>query len=501
MSIWSSKTSTQGWRKWVKDQIDTIVAASGATQLDELSDVTTAAVTAKYALMADGAAYVGRALVEADISDLTHVAELGDLSDVGTANVTNRNVLVADGVDFEGRALVEADVSDLQAYILNISGSPLSELSDATITGIASGEILKWNGSAWINNTLVEAGIGDVQSTGDTMTGALVVDETVTAGALQTGTDGAFWRGNYPSVGTTYSAASTYIANNAYVDSADAVSDQYRTSNTHASYGHTIYQQAGGVHTWFGNNNSVTADAVVTKQTLMGLDASGNLTLSGTVDGRDVAADGTTLDNIPVGNLADGTDGELITWSAAGAPTTVAVGTTNHVLTSNGAGAAPTFQAAAGGSSQVVQIVNTQTGAVSTTTTTMPADDTIPQNTEGGQVLSLAITPDNTANILKFDIHVIVGSSVLNGRLGIGLFQDSTASAIASTMASSGRATNRFSCHSFSFWMVAGTTSSTTFKVRAGLSDAGTLTFNGFLAGRMHGGVGVTGMTITEYLP
>jgi hypothetical protein len=46
-------------------------------------------------------------------------------------------------------------------------------------------------------------------------------------------------------------------------------------------------------------------------------------------------------------DLADGTDGELITWDAAGAADTVAAGTSGQVLTSNGAGAAPTFQAAA----------------------------------------------------------------------------------------------------------------------------------------------------------
>jgi hypothetical protein len=54
---------------------------------------------------------------------------------------------------------------------------------------------------------------------------------------------------------------------------------------------------------------------------------------------------------IAVSDLATGTDGELITWDASGNPATVAVGTAGHVLTSNGAGAAPTFQAPAGGSS------------------------------------------------------------------------------------------------------------------------------------------------------
>lgn len=52
---------------------------------------------------------------------------------------------------------------------------------------------------------------------------------------------------------------------------------------------------------------------------------------------------------VPVSALRAGTDGELVTWDASGDPATVAVGTSTHVLTSNGAGAAPTFQAAGGG--------------------------------------------------------------------------------------------------------------------------------------------------------
>jgi hypothetical protein len=47
--------------------------------------------------------------------------------------------------------------------------------------------------------------------------------------------------------------------------------------------------------------------------------------------------------------MAHGTDGELITYDAAGAPANVAVGTSGHILTSGGVGVAPTFQAAAGG--------------------------------------------------------------------------------------------------------------------------------------------------------
>ena len=48
---------------------------------------------------------------------------------------------------------------------------------------------------------------------------------------------------------------------------------------------------------------------------------------------------------IAVAKLADGTDGELITWDSSGVIAKVPVGTATHILTSNGPGAAPTFQA------------------------------------------------------------------------------------------------------------------------------------------------------------
>lgn len=101
-----------------------------------------------------------------------------------------------------------------------------------------------------------------------------------------------------------------------------------------------------------------------------------NITVTGTVDGIDIATDVTAntakvtnathtgdvtgsgiltiaSEAVDVAMLANGTDGELITWDAAGAPDTVAVGTATHVLTSNGVGVAPTFQAAVGGSQTV----------------------------------------------------------------------------------------------------------------------------------------------------
>ena len=58
---------------------------------------------------------------------------------------------------------------------------------------------------------------------------------------------------------------------------------------------------------------------------------------------------------LAIAKLADGTDGELITWNASGVIAAVAVGSATQVLTSNGSGAAPTFQAAAAVPAQAVQ--------------------------------------------------------------------------------------------------------------------------------------------------
>ena len=53
--------------------------------------------------------------------------------------------------------------------------------------------------------------------------------------------------------------------------------------------------------------------------------------------------------SVTLAKMAGGTDGNLITYDTSGDPAYVATGTATHVLTSNGAGAAPTFQAPAAG--------------------------------------------------------------------------------------------------------------------------------------------------------
>jgi len=150
---------------------------------------------------------------------------------------------------------------------------------------------------------------------------------------------------------------------------------------------------------------------------------------------------------------------------------------------------------------KTVQMVNTQTGAVSTGTTIIPLDDTIPQNTEGDEYMTLTITPKNTANILLIDVVCNIATPS-NDQAVAALFQDTTANALA-VAANGADIAQRMSNIKLTHKMTAGTTSATTFKVRANGNDAGTYTFNGQVTAgvRGFGGVVASSITIREYKP
>lgn len=196
---------------------------------------------------------------------------------------------------------------------------------------------------------------------------------------------------------------------------------------------------------------------------------------------------------VTLAKMAGGTDGNLISYDTNGDPAFVSTGTATHVLTSNGAGAAPTFQAAGG---KIVQVVNFQTGAVATGTTVTPHDDTIPQNNEGDQFMSLAITPTNASNKLLISIEAGCSKSGGTPTITMALFQDSTVDALSAV--GQFAVATAFENLVLTHYMTAGTTSATTFSVRIGGNTAGTTTFNGTNAARKNGGVNASSITIKE---
>ena len=199
---------------------------------------------------------------------------------------------------------------------------------------------------------------------------------------------------------------------------------------------------------------------------------------------------------VRLAKMAGGTDGTIITFDASGNPTAVGPGSDGQVLTSTGAGSPPAFEAVAAGG-KLVQVVHAHEGAVATGTTIAPTDDTILQNSEGTEWtnLALAITPTSSSN--KLIIEVVIYLTTAGTKWHVtGLFQDTTANALAccrfyQTSQVGGPSVIRH-------YMTAGTTSSTTFKVRSGPHASDTITLNGELGNRNFGGVFSSTIVISE---
>jgi hypothetical protein len=171
----------------------------------------------------------------------------------------------------------------------------------------------------------------------------------------------------------------------------------------------------------------------------------------------------------------------------------------------SGTAASPQIASGAVGSPElaagaVVQVVNAQFSAVATGTTTMPFDDTIPQSSEGDQYMTLAITPKSATNILVIHVSAMLANSAGAGNpMSMALFQDSTANALAANASILVNTNVPAPPITLTYSMTAGTTSSTTFKVRAGLNAGSTTTFNGYNTGRLFGAIPKSSMIVWEY--
>lgn len=142
--------------------------------------------------------------------------------------------------------------------------------------------------------------------------------------------------------------------------------------------------------------------------------------------------------------------------------------------------------------------VAASTGAVATMAGTMFLDDTIPQNSEGSAIAALdcAITPASATSTLEITVVLNLNTDVSTNNIIAALFQDATVSALAAATAkveNNAEGVTLTMVHR----MTSGTTSATTFKVRAG-GTAGAVTLNGTAAARKLGGVLKSWMIVKE---
>lgn len=147
-------------------------------------------------------------------------------------------------------------------------------------------------------------------------------------------------------------------------------------------------------------------------------------------------------------------------------------------------------------SGDLIQTVTSATGAIQAITTSIPGDDTIPQSSEGTQILSVTLTPANSANLLEIEA-AIYGAPAAAGSLTGAFFQDANVNALAAGFhyqVTAGGPQHLVMKHI----VAAGTTSATTIKLNVGHSSGSTFTLNGVSGGRYFGGVLLTRLTVRE---
>jgi hypothetical protein len=254
-----------------------------------------------------------------------------------------------------------------------------------------------------------------------------------------------------------------------------------------------------------------------------GTGGSGTVTHTGSLTADELVLGNGTADIKPLGSA--GTTTTVLHGNGAGAPSFGAVveaditlatsNTTNDVSTTKH-GFAPTLPndatkyldgtgnytvpAGSGGGGVVVQVLTSQSVSTPSGTTGIPIDDTIPQITEGDQYFSITITPGSSSNRLIIEGVMNVSASAPNGWFTMAFFQDSTANAIAAST-QFGAASGGIIAINLRYEMTAGTTSATTFTLRAGVPFGATMYMNGNSGGRFMGGVMVSSMTVTELTP
>lgn len=133
------------------------------------------------------------------------------------------------------------------------------------------------------------------------------------------------------------------------------------------------------------------------------------------------------------------------------------------------------------------------------TTSMIPFDNTIPQNTEGVEVVTVKITPKSANSILIIEFATGGSTSANVNHICCALFKDSVADAIYGIHAGSGWVSGSPGWQgSGKHEMQAGSSSEITFKLRVGGHSGNSITINGFNQ-RPFGDIPGTFIQVEEY--
>lgn len=151
------------------------------------------------------------------------------------------------------------------------------------------------------------------------------------------------------------------------------------------------------------------------------------------------------------------------------------------------------------GHGTIAQVVRDTEPAYMALATILPHDNSVPQITEGDEVLAVAITPVNAGSTLRIRATLNIGGAT-GAQVGAALFVDSVAGAL-NAVSTSINTSGTMQLLSLEHTVTAGSTSSRTYRIRAGSDTATDATLNGDITTRIYGGVAVSRMEVEEILP
>lgn len=129
-------------------------------------------------------------------------------------------------------------------------------------------------------------------------------------------------------------------------------------------------------------------------------------------------------------------------------------------------------------------------------TALIPLDDTVPQNTEGTQILSATITPKSITNRLRIRVSV-VGTTIATSAMIATVFSDLSANALSARYVTIDTANFEREIN-FEVEFVPASTSARTITCRVGPGSGTTVYMNGNASGRIFGGVSKCTLIVEE---
>lgn len=170
-----------------------------------------------------------------------------------------------------------------------------------------------------------------------------------------------------------------------------------------------------------------------------------------------------------------------------------------YVADGAGSGSWTTLDYASLPDGTVIGFAYTQSQTGADYTSTIPSDNTIPQNTEGTEVLSVSITPKSTTSLLKVEVQLSASEQGNTSNfLTAALFLNSETDARAAIQVGAMYSTPMGNNGTMIYTMVSGSTSAKTFKVRCGMDTNAAWCFNKNWYQDTLGGTFISSITVTE---